>query len=53
MVIPGGIEVLVVPGLVVLAVVGLVGKYILKWMQEGYEEEVAENQPDRDQQRYS
>lgn len=43
MAIPGGIEVLIVPALLLLAVAGLAAKYILKWMQEGYQEELNEN----------
>lgn len=44
--IPGGPEVFLVPGLLFLAFLGLVGKYLLKWFREGYQEGTNENQRD-------
>ena len=35
MAIPGGLEVFLVPGLFLLAVLGLGSKYVLKWVREG------------------
>lgn len=40
--IPGGIEVFFVPVLFLLALLGLVGKYVLKWFREGYDAELEE-----------
>ena len=40
MAIPGGLEVFLVPALFLLAFLGLAGKYVLKWMREGYESEL-------------
>lgn len=42
MAIPGFPEVFLVPALFLLAFLGLAGKYIIKWIREGYEEEVSE-----------
>ncbi len=39
MAIPGGPEVFLVPALFLLAFLGLAGKYVLKWVREGYESE--------------
>lgn len=38
MALPGDLEVFFVPALFLLAFLGLVGKYLLKWFREGYEE---------------
>ncbi|MCU4725405.1 hypothetical protein OB914_00230 [Halobacteria archaeon HArc-curdl7] len=43
MAIPGGPEVLVFPAFVLLVVGAFVAKFLLKWIREGYEEEVTEN----------
>ena len=37
MAIPGGPELYLVPALFLLAFLGLVAKYVLKWFREGYE----------------
>lgn len=42
--VPGGLEVFLVPALFLLAFIGLAGKFVLKWVREGFDEEVTENQ---------
>lgn len=42
--VPGGPEVFLVPALILLASIGLGGKFVFKWVREGYDEEVAEDQ---------
>lgn len=44
MALPGGPEVLMLPAFVLLVVGAIAAKFLLKWMREGYEEEITENQ---------